>query len=170
MHILAAADAAPAALDYLTYGTAIVAGIGGGAAAAWITGRANFTLARAQRRDEASRALWAYHRALLGVANTEFGNAQVSIDWMQPVVTAGMNEVMEAQRAAHEYATFLPAEKQHLVRSASIDEANPMTPEPEDSLVFAESANKLAAELERALVAEFGNEGKRRRSRGATGE
>ncbi|PZE89843.1 hypothetical protein EDF31_101534 [Curtobacterium sp. PhB142] len=158
MHQIAVAASA-LSLDYWTYAVAIIAGLGSGIAAAYVTGRSNRTLALWKRRDEASRALWAYHRTLVGVANMSYSDAGIDWDWGTIAVTkATLEDVRTAQYRAHEYATFLPKDKQHLVRDATIDQADERVGQPEAELTFAESAQKLAHELEEVLLKAFGEE------------
>lgn len=163
---LLAADQAAITSDFWTYAVAIIAGLGSGLGAAYVTGRSNRTIAVLQRRNEASRALWAYHRALVGLANTSYTSAGMDVDWASlSVTTATLNEVRAAQQTEHEYATFLPRESQHLVRDASIDQADPRLSQFDQEMQFAKSTQALANDLEGALIAEFGREGGRRKPR-----
>lgn len=163
MHQLAA-SAITTSPALWTYAVAIVAGLGSGIAAAYVTGRSNRTLALLKRRGEASRALWAYHRALVGIANMSYSAAGIDWDWGTIAVTkATMADVRSAQDRAHEYATFLPRNKQHLVRDANIDQADEREQQPEAELTFANSAQKLAQALEEALLDAFAEEGTPRR-------
>lgn len=159
---LLAAEQAAAVPDYWTYAVAIIAGLGSGLGAAYVAGRSNREIAVLQRRGEASAALWAYHRTLVGLANASYSSAGLDFDTLSlSVTTATLAEVREAQQAAHEYATFLPRDSQYLVRDAAIDQAHPEASGFDQEMKFAESTQALASELERTLIAEFGQEDRR---------
>ncbi len=159
MHLFAAEQVAGAP-DYLTYVIAIVSGLGSGLGAAYLTGRVSKAIAVSKRRGAASRALWNYHRALVGLANSSYSSLGAYDDESFAVTHATVDDVRVAQSVAHEYATFLPKERQHLVRNAFIDHAPYEAHSFEEELRFGDSTRKLAAELEEALDDVFGREAK----------
>jgi hypothetical protein len=134
--------------------SAVVGLVGGGAAGAFITSRAQIGQLRRTRRHEAASALWAYQRALMGFGNRMWDKANGDVD-SASVSVADFAELRRTHASAYPYAGYLPSEQQALVRDAHFEFGGEPGGSPDADANVADSAFDHGRKLEKVLIAVF---------------
>ena len=100
-------------IDWVTVGVAIVAGLGSGVLAAWITAFTQRKIARNAAKREASKALWNYQRTLRDYALER--ESRLIRDGTVPFTETSPDDIEAARRAAYPYLAYLGKKHTDLV-------------------------------------------------------